>query len=197
MEAVLSQHGIGNGIALIKHLPHPRTSITSPRPALCPQTTSASFSYPSVQFSRSLMSNFLPPHGLQHTRLPCPSKLLEFTQTNVYWVSDAIQPSHPLSSPSPHAFNLSQDLPQSFQISQFLTSSSQNIGVSASTSVLPMNIQDWFPLGLTGLISSQSKGLSGVFSNPKVQKHQFFGAQFPYGPTLTSIHDYWKNYSFD
>ena len=73
MEAVLSQHGIGNGSALIKHLPHPRTSITSPTSALCPETTSASFSYPSVQFNRSLMSNFLPPHGLQHTRLPCPS----------------------------------------------------------------------------------------------------------------------------
>ena len=73
MEAVLSQHGIGNGSALIEHLPHPRTSITSPRSALCPETTSASFSYPSVQFSRSLMSNFLPPHGLQHTKRPCPS----------------------------------------------------------------------------------------------------------------------------
>ena len=71
-----------------------------------------------------------------------------------------------------------------------------SIGVSASTSVLPMNMQDWFPLGLTGLISLQSKGLSRVFSKTTVQKRQFFGAQL-YSPTLTSIHDYWKNRSFN
>ena len=79
-------------------------------------------------------------------------------------------------------------------MSQLFASCGQNIGVSASTSVLPMNIQGWFPLGLTGLISMQSKGLSRVFSNTTVQKHQFFGAQL-YSPTLTSIHDYWKNRS--
>ena len=73
MEAVLSQHGLGNGSALIKHLPHPRTSITSPRSALWPETTSGSSSYPSVQFSFSLISDFLWLHGLQHTKLPCPS----------------------------------------------------------------------------------------------------------------------------
>ena len=73
----------------------------------------------------------------------------------------------------------------------------QSIGVSASASVLPMNIQDWFPLGLTGWISLQSKRLSRVFSNTTVQKHQFFSAQFFYSPTFTSIHDYWKNHSFD
>ena len=67
----------------------------------------------------------------------------------------------------------------------------------ASTSVLPMNIQDWFPLGLTGWISLQSKGLSRVFSNTTVQKHRFFDTQPSYGSTLTSIHDYWKNHSFD
>ena len=72
----------------------------------------------------------------------------------------------------------------------------QNIGVSASTSVLPTNIQDWFPLGWTGWISLQSKGFSRVLSNTTVQKHQFFGAQLC-SPTLTSIHDYWTNHSLD
>ena len=73
----------------------------------------------------------------------------------------------------------------------------QNTGVSASTSVLPMNTQDWSPLGWTGWIPLQSKGLPRVFSNTTVQKHQFFGAQFLYNPTLTSICDYWKNHSLD
>ena len=85
----------------------------------------------------------------------------------------------------------------SFQMSQFFTSGGQSIGVSTSASVLPMNIQDWFPLGWTGWISLLSKLLSRVFSNTIVQKHQFFGVQFLYSPTLTSIHDYWKNRSFD
>ena len=84
----------------------------------------------------------------------------------------------------------------SFQMSQFFTLGGQSIGVSASTSVLPMNIQDWFPLEWTGWISLQSKGLSRVFSNTTVQKHQFFSAQLSFNPTLTSIHDYWKNHSF-
>ena len=75
----------------------------------------------------------------------------------------------------------------SFQMSQFFASGGQSIGASASASVFPMNIQDWFPLGLTGLISFQSKGLSRIFSNTTVQKHQLFGAQL-YCPTLTSIH---------
>ena len=78
----------------------------------------------------------------------------------------------------------------------FSNDDGQSIGVSASASVFPMNIQDWSPLGWTGWISLQSKGLSRVFSNTTVQKHQFFGTQL-YSPTLTSIHDYWKNHSFD
>ena len=108
--------------------------------------------------------------------LPVHHQLLESTQTHVHWVGDTIQPSHPLSSPFPPALNLSQH-PGSFQMSQFFTSGGQSIGVSASTSVLPMNTQDWFPLAWTGCISLQSKGLSRVFSNTTVQKHQFFGAQ--------------------
>ena len=86
----------------------------------------------------------------------------------------------------------------SFQMSQLFASGGQNIGVSASTSVLPMNTQDWSPLGWTGWISLQSKGPSRVFSNTTVQKHQFYVALiFLDNPTLTSIHDYWKNHSFD
>ena len=103
--------------------------------------------------------------------LPVHHQLLEFNQTLVQWIGDAIQPSHPLSSPSSPAFNLPQHQ------SQLFSSGGQRIGVSASTSVLPMNIQDRFSLGWTGWISLQSKGLSRVFSNPTVQKHQFFGTQ--------------------
>ena len=105
---------------------------------------------------------------------PVHHQLLEVAQIHVHRVSDAIQPSHFLSSPSLPAFNLSQH--QSFPVSLFFTSGVQSIGVSISVSVLPMNVQDWFSLGLTGLISLQSKGLSRVFGNTTVQKHQFFGA---------------------
>ena len=107
--------------------------------------------------------------------LPVHHQLLELTQTHVHQVGDAIQPSHPLSSPSPPALNLSQHW--SFQMSQLSTSDVQSIGVPASTSVPPMNTQDWSPLEWTSWISLQSKGLSRVFSNNTVQKHQFFGAQ--------------------
>ena len=100
-------------------------------------------------------------------------QLLERAQTHVHRVGDAIQPSHPLLSPSPPVFNLSQHQ----GMSQFFTSGGQSIGVSASASVLAMNIQDWFPLGWTGWISLQSKGLSRVFSSTTVWRHQFFGVQ--------------------
>ena len=84
-----------------------------------------------------------------------------------------------------------------FQMSQFFTSGGQSIGVSASASVLPMNIQDWFPLEWTGCISLQSKGLSRVFSNTQFKRISSSVLSFLYSPTLTSIHDYWKNHSFD
>ena len=99
--------------------------------------------------------------------------LPEFAQTHVHRVGDAIQPSHPLPPPSPPAFNLSQHQGL-FPMSQFFTSGSQSIRASAS--VLPRNVQGWFPLGLTALISLLSGGLSGVFSNRTSWKHQFFGA---------------------
>ena len=102
---------------------------------------------------------------------PVLHHLLELAQTHVHWVGDTIQPSHPLSFPSPPAFNLAP-ASGSFPISQFFASGGQSIGASASASVLLMNIQDWLPLGLTSLISLQSKGLSRVFSNTTVQKHQ-------------------------
>ena len=108
--------------------------------------------------------------------LPVHHLLPELAQTHVHQVSDAIQPYDPLLSPSPPAFNLSQHQ-GSFPMSQFFTSGGQSIGVSALASVLPMNTQDCSPLGWTAWISLQSKGLSRVFSNTTVQKHQFFGAQ--------------------
>ena len=100
----------------------------------------------------------------------------ELTQTDIQQVGDAIQPSHPLSSPSPPAFNLSQDQ-GSFPVSLFFASGGQSIGASSSTSILPMNVQVWLPLEWTCWISLQSKGLSRVFPNTTVQKHQFFGDQ--------------------
>ena len=104
---------------------------------------------------------------------PVLHHFLEFAETHVHWVSNAIQPSHPLSSSSPPAFCLSQHQ----GLFQWVSSFYQVAKVSALASVLPMNIQGWFPLGWTGWISRQSKGRSRVFSNTRVQKHQFFGAR--------------------
>ena len=121
---------------------------------------------------------------------PVLHQLLEFTQTHVHQVSDAIQPSHPLLSPSLPAFNLSQYQGLFQWVSQFFTSG-ESIGVSASASVVPMNIQDWFPLGWTRWISLQSKGLSRVFSNIKFKSmcSVFFIVQLlnPYLTTGKSI----------
>ena len=104
---------------------------------------------------------------------PVLHSLQEFAQTYVHWIGDAIQPSHPLSPPSPHALNVSQ-YQGLFQWSPFFSLGGQNIGASASASVLPMKIQGWFPLGLVDLISLLSKGLSRVFSSTTVWKHQLF-----------------------
>ena len=146
----------------------------------------------SVQFSLSVISNSLWPHELQHSRLPCPSPTpracsnpCPLSQWYHSIISSSVTPSLP-------AFSLSQH--QGLFQSQYFSSGGQSIGVSASTSVLPMNIQDWFPLGLTGLIFLQSKGLPRVFSIPQFNSSVL---SFPYSPTLTSIHDYWKNHSFD
>ena len=129
----------------------------------------------SVQFSRSVVSDSLRPHEPQHTRPPCPSPT-----PGVYLNSCPLSRwCHPaISSFVVPSSSCLQSLPASgsFPMSQLFASGGQNIGVSISTSVLPMNSQDWFPLGWTGWISLQSKGLSRVFSNTTVQKHQFFGA---------------------
>ena len=127
------------------------------------------------QFSHSIMSDSLQPHGLRHTRLPCPSP----TPGSCSNSCPSSQWCHPTISSSVVPFSSClQSFPasESFPMSQF-TSGAQSIRVSASASVLPMKIQDWFPLGLTGLIFLQSKELSRVFSNITAQKHQFFGAQ--------------------
>ena len=130
----------------------------------------------SVQFSPSVVTDSLRPHGLQHARVPYPS--------SIPWACSNSCPltqwCHPTISSSVIPFSSRlQYFPASgsFPMSQFFTSVGQRIGVSASTSVFPVNIRDWFPLGWTGWISLQSKGLSRVFSNTTGQKHQFFSAQ--------------------
>ena len=153
----------------------------------------------SVQFSRSVMSNCLRPHELQHTRPPCPSptpRVYSNSCPSHWWC-------HPTISSSVIPFSSSlQSFPASgsFLVSQRFTSGGQSIGVSASASVPPMNIQDWFPLGLTGLISLQSKDSpSTQKSSPTPQFKNISSSMlsFLYSPILTSIHDYWKNHSFD
>ena len=142
------------------------------------------------------MSNPLRSHRLQHTRPPCPSPT-----PGVYSNSCALSRwCHPTISSSvvPFSSHLQSFATSgSFQMSQLFTSCGQSIGISASTSVLPMNIQDWLPLGWTGWISSQSKGLSRVFSNTRVKSINSSGLSFLYSPTLTSTYDYGKNHSFD
>ena len=143
------------------------------------------------------MSDSLWPHGLQHPRLPCPlppPRARSNSRPLSWWCHPTILSSVIPFSPCFQSFPASG----SFLMSQLFPSGSQSIRGSASASVLPMNIQVWFPLGLTGLISLQSKGLSRVFSNTTVQKHQYTSVlSFLYSQTLTSIHDYWKNHSFD
>ena len=149
----------------------------------------------SVQFSHSVMSDSLRPHGVQHTRLPCPSPTpgaYSNSCSSRRWC-------HPTISLSVVPFSSHiQYFPASgsFPMRRLFTSGGQSIGASASASVLPMSIQDWFPLGLTGLISLQSQRLSRVLSNTIAQKHQFSAFSFLYSPTLTSIHDYWKNHKW-
>ena len=131
---------------------------------------------PSVQFSRLVVSDSLWPHELQHARPPCPSSTPRVHPNSCpssRWCHPTISSSVVPFSSCPQSFPESG----SFQISQLFTSGGQSIRVSASTSVLPINTQDWSPLGWTGWIFLQSKRLSRVFSNTIVQKHQFFGSQ--------------------
>ena len=130
----------------------------------------------SVQFSPSVVSNSLRPCGSQHARPPCPSPTPGVYPNSCplnWWCHPTISSLVIPFSSCPQSFPASG----SFQMSQLFASCGQSIRVSASTSVLPRNTQDWFPLGWTGWISLLSKGLSRVFPNTTVQKHQFFGAQ--------------------
>ena len=139
------------------------------------------------QFSCSVVSNSLRPYGLKDARLPCSSH----TPGTCGNSCPSSRWCHPTISSSVIPFSSCfQSFPAwgSFLVSQLFTSGSQSIGVSASASVLPMNIKDWFPLRLPGLISLQSKGLSSILSNTTVQKHQ---------PSSQSIHDHRKNHSLD
>ena len=126
----------------------------------------------SVQFSHSVMFDSLWPHELQHARPPCPSptpRVYSNSYPLSWWCHPTVDPFSSRLQSFP-ALGYSQ-------MSQFFASGGQSTGVSVSASLLPMNIQDWFPLGWTDWISFQSKGLSRVFSNPTVQKHQFFSTQ--------------------
>ena len=161
--------------------------------------------------SRGLPSNYFPDYCCCSVINSCPDlcdpmncstpgspvhhQRLELAQTHIHRVSEAIQPSHsviPFSS-CLQSFPASGSSP----VSQLFTSGDQSTGASASASVLLRNIQGWFPLGLSGLIFLLSKGLSRVFSNTTVKNINFSTFSLPYGLTLTSIHDYWKNQSFD
>ena len=132
--------------------------------------------FSSVQFTCSVMSDSLRPHELQHARPPCPSptpRVYPNACPLSWWCHPTISSSVVPFSSCPQSFLASG----SFQMSQLFPSGGQGLGVSASTSVLPMNTQDWSPLGWTGWTSLQSKGFSRVFSNTTVQKHQFLSAQ--------------------
>ena len=149
----------------------------------------------SVEFSSVAQSypTLCDPMNRSTPGLPVYHQLPESTQTHVHWGGDAIKPSHPLSSPSPPAL---QSFPASgsFQMSQLFTSGGQNIGVSASTSDLPMNIQNWSLLGWTGCRQRDSEESS---STPQFKSINSSVISFLYIPILTSIHDHWKNHSLD
>jgi len=150
----------------------------------------------SVQFNHLIVSDTLWPHGLQHARPPCPSPTPGACSNSCpssQWCHPTISSSVVPFSSCLQSFTASGSFPKS----QFFPSGSQSIGASASASILPVNIQNWFPLGLTGLISLLSKGLWRVFSKALFKNINSSVLSFLYGPILTSIHDYWKNHRFD
>ena len=173
-----SRLGWSPGQGTRSHMLQPRVCMRQQRLKIlhaAPKTWHSSVQFSSVQFSCLVVSDSSRPHGLHHSRPPCPSPT-----PRVYSNSCPLsQWCYPTISSSIIPFSSHfQSCPASgsFKMRQFFASGSQNIGISTSASVLPMNIQDWFPLGWTGWISLQSKGLSRVFTTT-VQKHQFFGAQ--------------------
>ena len=157
---------------------------------MCPKTLSnrivVKYRFSSVQFNRAVMFDSLWPHGPQHTRSSCPSPTPGVYSNSFplsWWCHPTISSSVIPFSSCLQCFPTSG----SFQMSQFFASGGQSIGISASTSVLPMNNQEWFPLGWTGWVSLQPKGLSRVFSNTTVQKHQFFDTQHSL-PSNSHVH---------
>ena len=152
-------------------------------------------------FSQSVMSDSLRPYGLQHARFPCPSPAPRAC-SNSRPLNQRCHPTILSSVISFSSFLQSFPAPGSFPVSWLFTSNGKSIGASASASVLPMNIQGWFSLGLTGFISLQSQGLSRVFSNTTVwkasilQHSPFFMVQLSL-ISLSFIRDYWKNHSFN
>ena len=140
------------------------------------------------------MPDFLWLQRLRYVRLPCPSLSPGFCSNHVHWVGDAIQPSHPLPSPSPLALNLSQHqglvkwVSSSHQVAKVLELQHHSVQCP---------LQGWFPLGFTGLISLVSKGLSRIFPSPQFKSISSLALSLLYSPSITSIHDYWKNHSFD
>ena len=149
--------------------------------------------FPYLQFSSVAQLYLTLCHPMNHSTsgLPVHHQLLESTQTHVHRVGDAIQPFHPLLSPSLPALNLSQHQGL-FKWVSSLHQVAKILGVSASTSVLPMNTQDWSPLGWTGWIFLQESS-----PTPKFKSMNSSALSFLYSPTLTSIHDYWKNHTLD
>ena len=150
----------------------------------------------SLLFSCQVVSDSLQPMDYSTLGFPVRHQLPELDQIHVHWVGDTIQPSHPLLSPSPPAFIFPSI--RIFSNESVLWSGGPSIGASASASFLPRNIQDCFPLGLIGLISLQSKGLSRIFSNTTIEKHQFFSIQLSLWSN-SRIHTWQlaKNRSFD
>jgi len=142
------------------------------------------------------MSDSLQPHGLQHSRVLCPSPPLGACSNSCplsQWCHPTISSSITPFSSCLQSFPASESSP----VSRLITLGGQRIGASPSAPVLPMNIQDWFPLGLTGLIFLLSKRFSRLFSNTTVESISSLVLNLLYGPALTSLHDYWKNHSFD
>ena len=175
--------------------PHPhQTPLKKRRENFQINLNKTAFSSP--QCSHLVVSDFLWPHGLQHTRPPCPSPTPGVYSNSCplsWWCHSTISSAViPFSS-------CFQSCPATrfYEMSQFFASHGQSTGVSALTSVLPVNIQDWFPLGWTDWISLLSKGLSRSSPMPHFKIINSSVLSFLYSPTLTSIHDYWKNHSFD
>ena len=152
--------------------------------------------FSSVQFIHSVVSGSLRPHEPQHSRLPCPSPTPRVHPNPCplcWWCHPTISSSVIPFSSCPQSFPASG----SFQVSQLFASGGQSIGVSASASVLPMNIQDWFPLGWTGWISLSPRDSQESSPTPQFKSINSSVLSFLYSPTLTSIHDHWENHSLD